>query len=42
LLLAEGGPPVRAIRISREREAMWRDAHQIVTKPSADLPKAFP
>jgi len=30
-----------AITTSREREVIWRDAHQIVTKPSADLPKAF-
>ena len=41
-LLEEGGLPVRTITTSREREVIWRDAHQIVTKPSADLPKAFP
>jgi len=41
-LLEEGGLPVRTITTSRQREVIWRDAHQIVTKPSADLPKAFP
>ena len=40
-LLDEGGLPVRTIATSCEREVIWRDAHQIVTKPSADLPKAF-
>ncbi|MHC2465259.1 hypothetical protein [Bradyrhizobium embrapense] len=40
-LLEEGGLPVRTITTSRQRELLWRDAHQIVTKPSADLPKAF-
>jgi hypothetical protein len=41
-LFEEGGLPVRAITTTRQREVIWRDAHQIVTKPSADLPKAFP
>jgi hypothetical protein len=41
-LLEEGGLPVRTITTSHQREVMWRDAHQIVTKPSADLPRAFP
>ena len=40
-LLEEGGLPVRAITVSGQREVIWRDAHQIVTKPSADLPRAF-
>ena len=40
-LLEEGGLPVRTIATSRQREVIWRDAHQIVTKPSADLPRAF-
>ncbi|WP_298367077.1 hypothetical protein [uncultured Bradyrhizobium sp.] len=40
-LLEEGGLPVRTITTSRQREVLWRDAHQIVTKPSAELPKAF-
>jgi hypothetical protein len=41
-LLEEGGLPVRTITTSRQREVIWRDAHQMVTKLSADLPKAFP
>jgi hypothetical protein len=40
-LLEEGGLPVRIITVSGQREVIWRDAHQIVTKPSADLPRAF-
>ena len=41
-LLEEGGLPVRTITTTHQREVIWRDAHQIVTKPSANLPKAFP
>ena len=40
-LLEEGGLPVRTITVPGQREVIWRDAHQIVTKPSADLPRAF-
>ncbi|MER8415985.1 hypothetical protein [Mesorhizobium sp. M1329] len=40
-LIEEGGLPVRSITSSRQREVLWRDAHQIVAKPTADLPKAF-
>jgi hypothetical protein len=32
---------VRTITTTQQREVIWRDAHQIVTKPFADLPKAF-
>jgi hypothetical protein len=40
-LLEEGGLPVRTITTAGEREIIWRDAHQIVSKPTADLPRAF-
>jgi hypothetical protein len=32
---------VRPITSARQREVLWRDAHQIVAKPTDDLPKAF-
>lgn len=40
-LIEEGGLPVRPIRSRRQREIIWRDAHQIVAKPTDDLPRAF-
>jgi len=40
-LLEEGGLPVRTITSAGSREVIWRDAHQIVTKPEVDLPRAF-
>ncbi|OBQ96341.1 hypothetical protein A9K66_22375 [Mesorhizobium sp. AA23] len=40
-LIEEGGLPVRSITSRREREVLWRDEHQIVAKPTDDLPKAF-
>ncbi len=40
-LIEEGGLPVRSIRTAGERELLWKDSHQIVTKPTVDLPKAF-
>ncbi|MBZ9674842.1 hypothetical protein [Mesorhizobium sp. ES1-1] len=40
-LIEEGGLPVRPITSTRHREILWRDAHQIVAKPTDDLPKAF-
>lgn len=40
-LLEEGGLPVRSITTRGPREVIWRDAHQIVSKPVADLPRAF-
>jgi hypothetical protein len=40
-LIEEGGLPVRTISTRRQREIIWRDGHQIVAKPMADLPRAF-
>ncbi len=40
-LLEEAGLPVRVIRSRCDREVIWRDADQIVSKPTADLPRAF-
>ncbi len=40
-LIEEGGLPVRQIVSSRQREIIWKDAHQIVSKPLDDLPRAF-
>lgn len=40
-LIGEGGLPVRTIKSAGQREVIWRDAHQIVSKPTADLPRAF-
>jgi hypothetical protein len=40
-LIGEGGLPVRTIKTAGQREVIWRDAHQIVSKPTADLPRAF-
>lgn len=40
-LIEEGGLPVRDIRSVPRREVIWRDAHQIVVKPTDDLPRAF-
>ncbi|RJG45847.1 hypothetical protein [Mesorhizobium sp. DCY119] len=40
-LIEEGGLPVRSIRTAGERELLWKDSHQIVSKPTVDLPKAF-
>ncbi|MDG4854712.1 MULTISPECIES: hypothetical protein [unclassified Mesorhizobium] len=40
-LIEEGGLPVRSITSRRQREVLWRDEHQIVPKPTDDLPKAF-
>lgn len=40
-LIEEGGLPVRSIRTPGQREIIWRDAHQIVSKPTDDLPRAF-
>lgn len=40
-LIEEGGLPVRMLRVERQREVLWRDAHQIVAKPASELPRAF-
>ena len=40
-LLTEAGVPVRMIRAPIRREIIWRDDHQIVCKPTPDLPRAF-
>jgi hypothetical protein len=40
-LIEEGGLPVRMISTRQQREIIWRDRHQIVAKPTADLPRAF-
>ena len=40
-LLEEGGLPVRTITSAGPGEVIWRDAHQIVSKAVADLPRAF-
>ena len=40
-LIEEGGLPVRAIKAERHREIFWRDRHQIVVKPTAEMPRAF-
>jgi len=40
-LLGEGGLPIRTITTRREREIIWQDAYQIVSKPSPELPRAF-
>ena len=40
-LIEEGGLPVRAVRIDRHREVLWRDAHQVVVKPTFEAPRGF-
>jgi hypothetical protein len=40
-LIEEGGLPVRAVRAENPREVLWRDAHQIVVKPTSSMPRAF-
>ena len=40
-LIEEGGLPVRALRWAPRKEVIWRDAHQIVVKPTPGLPRAF-
>ncbi len=40
-LVEEGGLPVRELRVTRQREILWRDAYQIVSKPTPELPRAF-
>ena len=40
-LIEEGGLPVRPIKTERPREIIWQDACQIVSKPTAETPRAF-
>jgi hypothetical protein len=40
-LIEEGGLPVRAIHSADPKEIIWRDACQIVSKPTPALPRAF-
>ncbi len=40
-LIEEGGLPVRVLRWAPRKEVIWRDAHQIVVKPTPGLPRAF-
>lgn len=40
-LIEEGGLPVRAVQAGRHREVLWRDAHQVVVKPTQEMPRAF-
>lgn len=40
-LIEEGGLPVRVVQATRQREVLWRDAHQVVAKPTEDTPRAF-
>lgn len=40
-LLEEGGLPVRTITSTRPHEVIWQDAHQLVSRPTPDLPRAF-
>ena len=40
-LMSEAGCPVEQIRTRYPGEVIWRDAHQIVARPGADVPRAF-
>ena len=40
-LIEEGGLPVRAVRIDRHREVLWRDAHPVGVKPTFEAPRGF-
>jgi hypothetical protein len=40
-LIEEGGLPVRTSTSRRQREIIWRDDFQIVSRPALDLPRAF-
>ncbi|MEZ5810932.1 MAG: hypothetical protein R3D45_05890 [Rhizobiaceae bacterium] len=40
-LFEEAGLPVRAIKIARPQEIIWRDSFQILIKPTATTPRAF-
>jgi len=40
-LVTEGGIPVETVKLLHAREVIWRDDHQVVLKPKADMPRAF-
>jgi hypothetical protein len=40
-LISEGGVPVEPVKLRSPREIIWRDAHQVVVRPSPDGPRAF-